>query len=135
MTLNPLYLLATSFVRWRGTPFRAEGYFEGKMMGASTAPLPSFIAVGPTRTATTWLYQVLKGHIGLPSGIKETQFFIWNYDLGLTWYRRHFRNCSPHLPVMEIAPTYFDSPEARERVKLHIPECKIICTSTGSSAA
>lgn len=106
----------------------AEYCYEGGMMGASTAPLPSYIAVGPTRTATTWLYHVLNGHVGLPAGIKETQFFIWNYRLGLDWYRSHFRPCPRHLPVMEIAPTYFDSPEARERVKLHIPDCKIICT-------
>src|SRR5271154_5339240 len=90
--------------------------------------LPGYIAVGPTRTATTWLQRVLTGHLGLPKGIKETQFFIWNYHLGLDWYRWHFRNCPPHLPVMEIAPTYFDSPQARERLKSHIPDCKIICT-------
>jgi len=90
--------------------------------------MPGFIAVGPTRTATTWLYRVLNGRIGLPEGIKETQFFIWNYHLGLDWYRWHFRNCPPDQPLMEIAPTYFDSPEARSRVKLDIPDCKIICT-------
>ena len=97
-------------------------------MRSQSARLPSYIAVGPTRTATTWLYQVLNGRIGLPEGIKETQFFIWNYHLGLDWYRSHFRNCPPDLPLMEIAPTYFDSPAARQRVKLHIPDCKIICT-------
>jgi glycosyltransferase involved in cell wall biosynthesis len=97
-------------------------------MSAKNASLPDFIAAGPTRTATTWLYKVLSGRIGLPGGIKETQFFIWNYDLGLDWYRWHFRNCPADLPLMEIAPTYFDSPEARQRVKLHIPDCRIICT-------
>ena len=90
--------------------------------------MPGFIAVGPTRTATTWLYRLLDGRIGLPDGIKETQFFIWNYNLGLDWYRWHFRNCPPDRPCMEIAPTYFDSPEARSRIKLHIPDCRIICT-------
>lgn len=97
-------------------------------MRAIDRRLPDFIAVGPTRTATTWLYRVLGGRIGLPEGIKETQFFIWNYHLGLDWYRWHFRNCRPDLPLMEIAPTYFDSPEARQRVKRHIPDCRIICT-------
>jgi hypothetical protein len=97
-------------------------------MRATDERLPDFIAVGPTRTATTWLYKVLSGRIGLPEGIKETQFFIWNYHLGLDWYRWHFRNCAADLPLMEIAPTYFDSPEARQRVKLRIPDCRIICT-------
>ena len=90
--------------------------------------LPEFIAVGPPRTGTTWLDRVLIGHVGLPQGIKETQFFSWYYDLGMDWYQAHFRNCPPDLPVGEIATTYFDSPAARERIKQNIPQCRIICT-------
>ncbi|MGA2411994.1 MAG: sulfotransferase domain-containing protein [Candidatus Binataceae bacterium] len=97
-------------------------------MRTNPARLPSFYAVGPTRTATTWLYQVLEGRVGLPAGIKETQFFIWNYNLGLDWYLAHFRDCPGDLPLMEIAPTYFDSEVARRRVALHVPSARIICT-------
>jgi hypothetical protein len=56
---------------------------RGATMGASTAPLSNFVAVGPTRTASTWLHQVPAGHVGLPRGVKEAQLFIWNYHLGL----------------------------------------------------
>ena len=28
----------------------------------------------------------------------------------------------------EIAPTYFSNRVVRERIKKHIPDCKIICT-------
>lgn len=90
--------------------------------------LPDFIAVGPPRTATTWLDRVLIGHVGLPEGIKETQFFSWYYGLGLDWYQAHFRNCPPDLPVGEIATTYFDSAAARVRIKQDIPQCRILCT-------
>jgi hypothetical protein len=90
--------------------------------------MPDFIAVGPPRTATTWLDQVLVGHVGLSEGVKETHFFSWYYDLGLDWYQRHFRNCPPDLPIVEITPTYFDSSIARERIKRDIPNCRIICT-------
>ena len=90
--------------------------------------LPEFIAVGPPRTATTWLDRVLIGHVGLPEGIKETQFFSWYYGLGLDWYQAHFRNCPPDLPVGEIATTYFDSAAARVRIKQDIPRCRILCT-------
>ena len=55
--------------------------------------LPDFIAVGPPRTGTTWLDRVLRGHVGLPAGVKETQFFIWRYSLGIEWYAAHFRDC------------------------------------------
>ncbi len=94
----------------------------------ATRRFPEFIAVGPPRTGTTWLDRVLIGHVGLPEGIKETQFFSWYYDRGLAWYQEHFRNCPPDLPVGEIATTYFDSPAARERIKQDIPQCRIICT-------
>jgi hypothetical protein len=90
--------------------------------------LPDFIAVGPPRTGTTWLERALRGHIGLPTGIKETQFFRWNYGMGLDWYQSFFRDCPAELPVGEIAPTYFDADEARERIAATIPECRIICS-------
>jgi len=98
------------------------------MSPAAAGRMPEFIAVGPPRTATTWLDRVLVGHVGLSEGVKETHFFSWYYDLGFDWYRRHFRNCPPNLPILEITPTYFDSPVARVRIKHDIPHCRIICT-------
>ncbi len=59
--------------------------------------LPDFIAVGPPRTATTWLDQVMRGHVGLPAGVKETQFFIFRYSQGIEWYAAHFRDCPANL--------------------------------------
>jgi Sulfotransferase domain len=95
---------------------------------ATPSRLPDFIAVGPPRTGTTWLHRALSGHVGLPAGIKETQFFRWNYSMGLDWYRSFFSDCPAGLPIGEIAPTYFDSMEARERIAQAIPRCRIICS-------
>ena len=94
--------------------------FEGKT-------LPDFIAVGPGRTATTWLYEVLRGHVDLPADIKETDFFTTNYHKGIDWYAHHFRHASGSRPIAEINP-YFGFPEAAERIALHIPNCRIICS-------
>lgn len=90
--------------------------------------LPDFIAVGVGRSGTTWLHRVLQGRVGLPFGIKETDFFLRNYSKGLEWYKSFFENCPPGPPIGEICPTYFSSPDARARIALHIPRCKIICT-------
>lgn len=90
--------------------------------------LPDFILAGPPRTGTTWLDRVLRGHVGLPAGVKETQFFTWNYDLGLEWYAAHFKRCPPALPAGEVAPAYFGSHQARERIARDIPACRIVCT-------
>lgn len=89
--------------------------------------LPDFIGVGPGRTGTTWLHEVLVGRVNLPEGIKETDFFTTNYQKGIAWYEDHFRNADSVRSVGEINP-YFGFPEAAERIAVHIPRCKIICT-------
>lgn len=90
--------------------------------------LPDFIGVGPPRTATTWLHEVLSSHVGLPEGVKETDYFLWQYDKGLEWYAAHFRNCPHDRPVGEFSPNYFVNPKVRERIKQVLPSCQIICT-------
>jgi len=90
--------------------------------------LPDFIAVGPPRTATTWLDGVLRGHVRLPEGTKETHFFTRSYSNGLFWYRSHFADCPLELQVGEICTSYFRSSTARGRISTDIPGCKIICS-------
>ena len=96
--------------------------------GISSGRLPDFIGVGPPRTGTTWLHEVLKTQVGVPAGIKETHFFTLHYDKGLAWYQAHFYKCPVNRPIGEFCPSYFDSPEARGLIARHIPRCKIICT-------
>jgi len=88
--------------------------------------LPNFIAVGPPRTATTWLHEVLKGRVCLPANIKETDFFTRFYDRGFGWYADYFREGEGLAVVGEIAPMYFASAQARERIARDLPGCKII---------
>lgn len=93
----------------------------------STDFLPSFFVVGPPRTGTSWLQQVLQGHAILPERTKETGFFDRHFGRGVAWYRRHYLQPADPLAVGEIAPTYFASREARERIGQLIPEAKIVC--------
>ena len=95
---------------------------------AAGVRLPDFIAVGPPRTGTTWLYRALSGRVGLPRDTKETDFFSAHYAKGMDWYLEFFRDCAAGLPMGEISPNYFAAPEAPERIASHIPECRIICT-------
>jgi sulfotransferase family protein len=89
--------------------------------------LPSFVHVGPPRTGTTWLHEVSKGHIGLPSE-KETRFFDFRYDRGVEWYSSLFGDYPADVPAGEMGPTYFSNAVARERIKHQIPDCRIIVT-------
>ena len=87
----------------------------------------AFFGVGPQRTASTWLYEVLCGHpeIAFPHQVKETMFFDSHYQKGIDWYLWHFRNAQPGQLKGEIGPTYFDDDAARQRIKSHFPMAKI----------
>lgn len=90
--------------------------------------LPDFIAVGPARTGTTWLHGVLFQRASLPNGTKETRYFDLFHDKGIDWYQAFFSASAADRPVGEVAPTYFQKPEVRERIAQAIPNCRIICT-------
>lgn len=89
--------------------------------------LPDFLAIGPGRTATTWLHYVLEGVTDLPANIKETRFFAASYYRGIDWYAWHFRHARGDRPVGEVCG-YFGKPHTCARVKLHLPDCRVICT-------
>jgi len=95
--------------------------------GARPLRLPEIIGAGPGRTGTSWLHRVLEGHVDLPYGVKETQFFSNYYDKGIDWYARHFRYATGERPIVEICPYLFD-PLALVRIKVHIPNCRVITT-------
>ena len=70
---------------------------------------------------------VLEFGADMPANVKETQFFTTYYHKGIDWYAWHFRHARGDRPVGEVCP-YFNPPQARARIKLHVPDCKIICT-------
>ncbi len=88
--------------------------------------IPSFFIVGPPRTGTSWLYEVLKQRTILPNYIKETRFFDVHFDRGMRWYETHFVP-SNGTTIGEIAPTYFVSRQACLRIKELAPKAKIVC--------
>jgi len=93
---------------------------------AASVRLPNFIAIGPPRTGTTWLYRALGGHVGLPRDTKETDFFSTHYAKGMEWYLEFFRDCAAELPMGEISPQSFAAPEAHPRIAKDIAECTIL---------
>jgi hypothetical protein len=100
------------------------GRVRGRAVTEQNSLLPSFFVVGPPRTGTSWLHEILQSHTCLPR-VKETRFFDERFDRGLAWYRNHFP--SSDLPVGEIGPTYFASPEARHRIAELVPQARVLC--------
>jgi sulfotransferase family protein len=90
--------------------------------------LPSFFVIGPPRTGTSWLDSVLSQGAWLSNPTKETRFFDRHFHRGLDWYGSHYRKATAaDRPIGEVAPTYFASTEARERIALTIPHAKVVC--------
>jgi hypothetical protein len=94
----------------------------------SVRSLPSFFVIGPPRTGTSWLHTVLSKAAWLSNPTKETRFFDKHFHRGLDWYRSHYRRAPADRRIGEVAPTYFASSEARERIARVIPQAKIVCT-------
>jgi len=90
--------------------------------------LPSFFVIGPPRTGTNWLHDILSQYTSLPNHVKETRFFDLHFDLGLDWYLRYFGNPGgTDQPSGEVAPTYFACAKARERLARTFPRAKVVC--------
>jgi Sulfotransferase domain len=107
-----------------------HGASLGAASGTNSCPLttlPAFFVVGPPRTGTSWLHEVLREHTHLPSPAKETRFFDTHFERGIPWYQAHYPSLGPDRPIGEIAPTYFASVLARKRIAQLVPEAKIIC--------
>jgi len=97
------------------------------LTGEGLQTLPSFFVIGPPRTGSTWLHEILAPHAVLPSPTKETRFFDLRFHLGFDWYRAHYPAAKDGLPVGEVAPTYFASSAAREHIARSLPNAKVVC--------
>ena len=106
-----------------GKPERSESLRSGEDLHLN---LPSFIVVGPPRTGTSWLHEVLSKHTNLPDPTKETRFFDLHFDRGLRWYLDHFSTAHEGRPLGEVAPTYFRSLQARDRIAQTLPGVKLV---------
>ena len=102
------------------------GSLEAEKAVTQTQPLPGFLVLGPPRTGTTWLYDVLNSRAVLPGPTKETRFFDLHFERGVDWYLDHFPKNPGKLAVGEIAPTYFASPEACLRIQSVVPDARLV---------
>ena len=105
----------------------AVGETCGPALGACSSPLPTFFVLGPPRTGTTWLHAILKERVLLPSLTKETRFFDIHFQRGIRWYLGHYQRAKKTQLMGKIAPTYFASATACERIARVIPQAKAAC--------
>ncbi len=86
-----------------------------------------FLNVGTPKSATTWLDSLLRHHaeLELPFPMKETFFFDRHFERGCGWYAACFPG-QEHVRRGEVAPSYFSSQSACERVAAGLPSIKIV---------
>jgi Sulfotransferase domain len=113
---------------------------SARVKATLTAPmraLPDYLIVGAMKAGTSFLYWLLTQHPQvLPASDKEVNFFDYQYDRGLAWYRTNFpwisdmkkRSRETGLPTFcgEASPYYMFHPHAARRIAQHLPNVKII---------
>src|SRR5262249_54564731 len=63
-----------------------------------------------------------------PRSTKGTHYFDKHFHRGLQWYRGHYDfGAKSNERIGEIAPTYFASNAARDRIARIVPQAKVVC--------
>lgn len=98
------------------------------MSGTSKVVAPSFIVIGPGRTGSSWMYEMLLQHpeVCMAQNSKETLFFNRYYEKGIDWYLSFFKDCTAYRAVGEISTTYFHHEGVPERIAEHCPNVQLI---------
>lgn len=89
-----------------------------------------FVAVGPQRTGSTWIYENLRRHpeLCLSPKVKESFFFDRHFDKGFEWYESLFPLSEPGSIYGEVGATYFSSATARQRIHAHNRHVQVLVT-------
>lgn len=82
-----------------------------------TDRLPNFLHLGPGKSGSTWLHEVLSLHPQVYlSPAKDLYYFSRYYERGDDWYRRSFAEAGPEAKVVgEICPDYLTASGVAER--------------------
>lgn len=86
------------------------------------------VCVGPIRSGTTWIYELLKNHPQcITTDPKETSFFTINYDKGFDWFTSRFQKSTEQTKICaDLSPSYFIHYRDLIRVKQYAKEIKIV---------
>ncbi len=83
-----------------------------------TTRLPNFIHIGPGKSGSTWLHEVLSTHPrAYLSPAKDLYFFSRYYDRGAAWYAQQFSGATDRDQIVgEVCPDYLSSHDAAKRM-------------------
>ncbi|MDQ4038440.1 MAG: sulfotransferase [Actinomycetota bacterium] len=91
---------------------------------------PNFIHIGPGKTGSTWLHEVLIRHEQIfMTEAKDLYFFDRYFDRGMDWYLAQFKAARPqHKIIGEVCQHYLFSADAPKRIHDCLPEARLMLT-------
>lgn len=95
-----------------------------------TQPKPNFIHIGPGKTGSTWLHEVLITHPQIfMTEAKDLYFFDRYYERGFDWYMGEFKDAGPqHKVIGEVCQQYLFSQDAPQRMHDCLPDARLMVT-------
>jgi hypothetical protein len=93
----------------------------------SERPLPDFVFAGPSKSASSWIYEALNEHpeILMPD-IKPVSYFDTKYHNGLNWYQQVYSDYEGEKRIGDSSPGYLKNQQAPKRIKNVLGEAKIL---------
>lgn len=92
--------------------------------------LPDFLFIGPDKTGSSWLYELLRAHpqCYVPE-CKDLYFFDRHYGRGMEWYGSLFGEAPGGAKVVgELSHDYLFSEAAAERIRRELPRVRLIAS-------
>ncbi len=93
--------------------------------------LPNFIHIGASKAASSWLWNVCKGHpeIYVPPSHDNVNYFTVHPHRGLEWYQdTYFSEIQDELAIGEFSNSYLVYRPALERISRFLPKIKLTMT-------
>ncbi|MFB6271478.1 MAG: sulfotransferase [Salinibacter sp.] len=89
---------------------------------------PNFLFIGPDKTGSSWMYEILRQHPQCFVPIaKDIWFFDHYYQRGLDWYLSFFESAPDDaVAIGELSHNYLFSPSAAERIAEDFPEMSLM---------
>ncbi|MDB5358928.1 MAG: putative N-deacetylase/N-sulfotransferase [Rhodospirillales bacterium] len=108
---------------WLIGGLRRSGLWGEAMLEVSSPQVvardvPMLIGLGPIRSGTTWVHELLFGHSQVATTrLKEVNFFNRHFDQGVSWYEEQFRPCTRATRLRaDISPFYMMDPTVCDRI-------------------
>lgn len=91
---------------------------------------PGFLYLGPDKSGSTWLYEVLMQHPECyVAPCKDIYYFDQYYNRGMAWYESFFKNVPEDvMAVGELSHGYLFSEDAADRIKKDLPNVQLMAT-------